>query len=176
MAPYRNIGDLIKSLKYISSIYLVFQGTIGDEYLKDIQDLCRKTKLSDRVFFLPPVPYDQIPSSCYGADFGIFSCSMQSKSMYSALPNKFFEYIAGGIPMISEDIPLMREYIERYDISFLMNSEKHETIVKVFEGIVEKDTLERVKRNIDSLKETLISEVNKENKSIYEKIYGVLKR
>jgi len=171
MAPYRNLELIIQSIQYFPNIYLVFQGTINQEYLASLKNICKERDISRRVFFLPPIPHDLIPSSCQGADFGIFTCSTRSRSMNAALPNKLFEYIAGGIPIFSEDIPLMRDCIEKHDIGVIIQSDKIETIIAAFKCILEKNTLETMRKNVYSLRTKFINLTNKENKSIYEKIY-----
>ncbi|MBX3486373.1 MAG: glycosyltransferase [Candidatus Paracaedibacteraceae bacterium] len=172
MAPYRNIAQLIKAIKKIPNLSLVFQGTIDASYLNILKNICETENISERVFFLPPIPHDFIPSACQGADFGIFSCSVNSKSMRSALPNKLFEYIAGGIPIFSEDIPLMRQYIEECEIGSTFQSDNIDTICESLKLMLDHHALSCMKRNVLSLKEKLVYETNSENSSVYATIYG----
>lgn len=171
MAPHRKIDQLIKAINKFPNLCLVFQGNIDESYLNTLKNICKTENVSQRVFFLPPVPYDFIPSACQGADFGIFSCSVNSKSMEFALPNKLFEYIAGGIPICSEDIPLMRKYIEKYKIGSIFQSNNIDTIYESFEVMLDHNALSNMKCNILLLKEELVSKNNSENSSIYAQIY-----
>ncbi len=92
--------------------------------------------------------------------------------MRSALPNKLFEYIAGGIPIFSEDIPLMRQYIEEYEIGSTFQSDNIDTICESLKLMLDHHALSCMKRNVLSLKEKLVYETNSENSSVYATIYG----
>ena len=171
ISPYRNLSAIIRSIRNFPRLILVFRGTIDETYLQNLVTLCEEEKVVDRVFFLPPVQHDHIPSTCQGADFGIFSCSTHSKNMYSSLPNKLFEYIAGGLPILAEDVPLMREYIEKYNIGTLFQSNDTHTICKAFELILNNDVLQTMRSNTISLRDKLLDEVNTETSSVYARIY-----
>lgn len=169
LAPYRRIDQLIKAAALCDRVVLVIQGTIQDEYLKSLENLCNEIGVTDRVFFLPPVSHHDIPSFCQGADVGIFTCNTTAKSMYLSLPNKLFEYVFGGIPIISEEVPAARSYIEKFDIGTLVRSEKLETIVSAFKSYTNDAKLKRQIEKVMLLREKLVKD--QENEKVYNLIY-----
>ena len=63
------------------------------------------------IYFYPAVPPSQILRHTASADVGICSISGVSLSYRLSLPNKLFEYIAAGIPVIASALPEMERVI-----------------------------------------------------------------
>ncbi len=170
LAPYRNIDEILIAISQCPDIAFVLQGTIQPCYQRSLKKKCSDLKISDRVFFLPPVSHDLIPSACQGADVGIFTCHAIGKSMYYSLPNKLFEYILGGIPIIAEDLPVVRSYVIDNDIGTIVNSKIPETIAAVLMSYLRNpNRLIVQKENVLSLRLKLIK--NDENTLPYKLIY-----
>jgi glycosyltransferase involved in cell wall biosynthesis len=72
--------------------------------------------VADRVSFAPPVPGPEIVSYLSGADIGILPASNEFANLRAAMPNKLFEYLNAGLPVVSSDLPEMAAFLERYDV------------------------------------------------------------
>jgi glycosyltransferase involved in cell wall biosynthesis len=68
------------------------------------------------VFCLPPVKSDAVVDAAAHADAGIWTLPNLSKNFYFALPNKVFEYMAAGLPVLGANFPEARKLIEGLDI------------------------------------------------------------
>ncbi|MBM3611271.1 MAG: glycosyltransferase family 4 protein [Alphaproteobacteria bacterium] len=170
MAPYRNIAQIIEALAHVKDFVIVFQGPINEDYLLSLQALGKKLNVNHRLFFLPPIPHDFIPSACQGADVGIFTCLSSVPSMHSTMPNKLFEYVLGELPIISENNLEMIDYLEKYDIGTLVDSTKVESLVRAFESYLDSKKLERQKKNVLKLKKKFIN--NRDAEKVYKEIYS----
>lgn len=62
----------------------------------------------------PAVPPEQLASFTADADVGLSLIESISLSYYYCLPNKLFEYLSAGLPVIASDLPCMREVILKY--------------------------------------------------------------
>ncbi|MDZ7765466.1 MAG: glycosyltransferase [Melioribacteraceae bacterium] len=58
------------------------------------------------------------------ADVGVCLIENISISYYHALPNKLFEYIMAGIPVISSSLPQMKKIVEQYNVGVCVDLEK----------------------------------------------------
>ncbi len=90
----------------------------------------------------------------------------------SALPNKFFEYIMAGIPVLASQIKTFQDYIDKYQFGTTVDPKDVEEIAKTIQSMLADDErLERWRRNAKSASEKLNwdSEAKKMNK-IYEEI------
>ncbi len=64
--------------------------------------------LADRVFFLPAVPFSQLHALTCSADIGLCLIKSTGKSFHWSLPNKLFEYMMAGLPVLGSEAPEIR--------------------------------------------------------------------
>lgn len=67
----------------------------------DLRSLSRELKASDRVSFIGPIEYRELPALLAQSDVGIASSSPGSTFRYYASPLKLIEYMAAGLPVIA---------------------------------------------------------------------------
>jgi glycosyltransferase involved in cell wall biosynthesis len=66
----------------------------------------------DRVVVLPRVPYAELPPLTASADMGILLYRNDCRNNFYCAPNKLFEYMMMGLPVIAADFPGMRSIVE----------------------------------------------------------------
>lgn len=114
----RCIEDMIKifSKLYEKNICLVLIG---------YGDLLDKVKLAHKkynnIFYHEAVKLDKLVKIISSADLGIAYIVNGSINDDYCLPNKFFEYIYSGIPVITSKSPDMEYYIKKYNIGIAIN-------------------------------------------------------
>ncbi|MDD5585706.1 MAG: glycosyltransferase family 4 protein [Alphaproteobacteria bacterium] len=84
-----------------------------------LEECKRLAKDMTNVHFHPPVPAKQIVSVASSADLGLRFLSPGCLSHYYSLPNKLFEYLYAGLPVVSNDLPEIRKVIEEEDCGWL---------------------------------------------------------
>jgi glycosyltransferase involved in cell wall biosynthesis len=78
-----------------------------------LEELVRKHAESSAViFFHPAVPYGEINRYSGSADVGLNTPQNHCLSYYYCLPNKLFEYIQSGIPVLTNNLPDCRSLVE----------------------------------------------------------------
>lgn len=95
----RGLRDLVSVFSAQSSSALVLMG-----YGEMQDEIIAFTNIYPNIFFLPAVPPEYIVSVTSSADFGIFyipSSLNPSRSYRYSMPNKFFEYLSSGLPIVS---------------------------------------------------------------------------
>lgn len=108
MAPGRGIHLLLDVFaEEPPDHHLVFLG-YGQEVPK-IQEAARR---SPNIHYHPAVPPREVNRYTAGADVGISLIENVSLSYYYCLPNKLFEYIGCGLPVIVSDFPDMAQVID----------------------------------------------------------------
>ena len=68
--------------------------------------------MADRVVLAPPVPTGEVVRWAAGADVGLALIQNVSLSYFLSLPNKLFEYVAAGLPVVASDFPDLRRVVE----------------------------------------------------------------
>lgn len=117
---HRGGSMMVNAMRYTENALLVFlgKGPLRGETERLVKDL----NLSSKVKFLDPVSPDELLNVTATADIGITfleDCCLNHKY---ALPNKLFEYLSAGIPVIASDLPEIRQIIERFDVGCVVPS------------------------------------------------------
>lgn len=71
------------------------------------------------IHFQPAVKPFEIMKYTMGCDVGISLIENIGLSYYYSLPNKFFEYILSGVPVIASDFPDMSSVVKKYNCGWL---------------------------------------------------------
>jgi glycosyltransferase involved in cell wall biosynthesis len=66
----------------------------------------------DRIVVLPKVPYDEVPAYTASADVGVMLYRNDCRNNYLCAPNKLFEYMMMGLPVIAPRFPGMVRLVE----------------------------------------------------------------
>ena len=72
--------------------------------------------LGARVRFGGFIAPDDLLALTAGADAGALLIEPLTESLRLALPNKLFEYLMAGVPVLASPIPEVRRIVERYDV------------------------------------------------------------
>jgi glycosyltransferase involved in cell wall biosynthesis len=72
----------------------------------------RRAGLDRRVHFLPPVPSADVIAAASTADIGVSPIVDVGLNYRWSLPNKLFQYMAAGLPVVASDFPQVREVVE----------------------------------------------------------------
>lgn len=75
------------------------------------------------IHFVPAVESSRILGFTQDADVGIVGVENVSLSYYFSLPNKLFEYVAAGVPMIAPAYPDMERFITQYACGWTVGEE-----------------------------------------------------
>jgi glycosyltransferase involved in cell wall biosynthesis len=68
------------------------------------------------IFYHPSVPYEQVVKTASQADYGMLSTENLCLNNFFCMPNKLFEYIQAGLPVLTADLKDCRELVEREGI------------------------------------------------------------
>ena len=94
---------------------------------------------SGNVFYVRSVPYQDIMRYSSSADVGFNSTQNVCLNNYYCLPNKFFEYIQAGLPIISNYLPDCKALIEKYNIGKVLAHYNVEEINKAVDEMIQTD-------------------------------------
>jgi glycosyltransferase involved in cell wall biosynthesis len=119
VGPSRLLEPVIQSLQYASGVVIAIRGPglePGAPFRAHYEQVAAQAGVGDRLRLLPPVPSRYVVAAASGADAGVWTLPNLSKNFYYALPNKIFEYLAAGLPVIVADFPEAAGLVRRYGI------------------------------------------------------------
>ncbi len=122
VAVGRGIEQIINILPNLPSD-LIF-ATVGPSDPKQrerLLNLAERGKVSSRFFILPPVPYDQVVNYISEADLGIISVQPVTLSYRYCMPNKLFEMSFANVPIISNELDEINEFIDEHKNGITMD-------------------------------------------------------
>lgn len=121
----RGLDVMIHAMHHIDKAVLWIVGG-GDEYER-LTQLVREEKLSEKVRFFGRMKFEALKEITPQASVGISIEENIGLNYYYALPNKLFDYINNGIPVLVSDFPEMARIVDHYNIGCKLK--KHEAKV-----------------------------------------------
>jgi glycosyltransferase involved in cell wall biosynthesis len=117
---YQGLIDSMRCIEEIAEatpffddgIVLVMMGTGYGRWSNPAAALAR----FERIVVLPPVPYTELVPYTASADLGILLYRNDCRNNYHCAPNKVFEYMMMGLPVIAPDYPGMKALVEGDDV------------------------------------------------------------
>ena len=112
MVANRNLEILVKAMSLLETqdVDLVFLG--NGPLLERLKRIARSNKLLDsRVFFLPAVKQEVLLQHTASADVGIIPYPHVDLNSYYCTPNKLFEFIQAGLPILANKSPELERFV-----------------------------------------------------------------
>jgi glycogen(starch) synthase len=120
----RGIEVILKALSQLDSrAVLVFIGYYANGYEEYVNQLIAMNKLEGRVFHFGPVPSAEVSNYVSFFDVALVPIEAKSLSYHFALPNKLFEAIMAGIPVIGSNLPEIQQVISEYSCGLVFDTE-----------------------------------------------------
>jgi glycosyltransferase involved in cell wall biosynthesis len=107
--PSRGIEILAEAVRRLTTVALV---AMGDGPLRpDLERLAAEPRMDGRINVLPPVPPAELLGWIAAADVGGMVNQPVSRNERISTPNKLFECLAAGVPVVSSDFPGRRRIV-----------------------------------------------------------------
>lgn len=107
--------------------------------------------ISERVIFAGIFKQNELNNYTAGADIGLTLIENISISYYHALPNKLFEYIMAGLPVLSSNLPQMKKVVEDYNVGKVVDVDNIPEIVGAIKEWIENGkSLEVFRKNCNA--------------------------
>jgi glycosyltransferase involved in cell wall biosynthesis len=138
--PTRLLEPVIEAVARVPRAVFVVRGPGIESYGKGYDELAARLGIGDRVLCLPPVKSDAVVEAAAGADAGIWTLPNLSRNFYFALPNKIFEYMAAGLPVLGAGFPEARKLIEGLDIGHCFDPYDPDSIASAIRRLADDPT------------------------------------
>lgn len=109
----RGIDELVDALPMVRDAHLVFLG--GGDDAPTIRTAAERLGVGDRLHVLPPVPPEEVIPYAASATVGVSAAVPTCLNYRYSLPNKLFQPMAAGVPMVASDFPQVTEVVADTD-------------------------------------------------------------
>lgn len=132
---HRGLEELIRAAQHVEGARIVMRGFGAHEpALRALA--ASEGVLGRQLDFARPVPMTELIASAAEGDVGLSLLLPVSLNMSYALPNKFFEYMMGGLALAISDTVEMRRVVEREDIGVVLPSLEPEPLGRALSALV----------------------------------------
>lgn len=124
LQPNRSLDQLVHAAPFLeSNVVIVMMGRAMETNRVQLEDLIASKGVADRVKIIPPAPYEELLDWTASADIGltIFQPGY-TRSIRYCLPNKLFEYLMAGLPVLSSQLDAIAEVIKTYGVGQIIPS------------------------------------------------------
>jgi len=131
----RAVKQLVDAMEYLPEyIYLIFMGGGGDKGA--LAKYASAKEYSGRIKFHEEVSLKDLPRHTASADLGVVPLLNVSLNNYYGLPNKLFEYMAAGIPVVASNFPEIKKIIVGEGIGICFDPDDPEDIARAIKKIL----------------------------------------
>ncbi len=157
----RGAEEAVDAMQYLENVLLLVIG--GGDVLPELKKIVNEIQLQKKVMFVPRQTPANLAGYTANADIGLTLDKDTNINYRFSLPNKLFDYIYAGIPVLASPLVELKKIIKHYEIGeFIENHDpKHiaETIAKML-----KDEIRMKQYSENTLKAS--AELNWENEKI----------
>ena len=141
----RGIEQLIAATELLPPEVAVVLLGYGDRY--DLAAKAAESHLAGRLYVHPAVPIDQIQSWVADATLGVLPFQPATLNIRLSTPNKMFEFLERGIPMVACDFPAIRQIVEAADAGIICDTTSPEAIARAIETLLAEPPERRAARS-----------------------------
>lgn len=116
----RGAEEAVQAMQYLDSVTLLIIGS-GDVIGK-LKAMVKEHHLDAKVKFLDKMPFDQLMNYTRIADAGLTLDKDTNINYRLSLPNKLFDYIHAGIPVLASFVPEVKKIVEQYNIGVVIEN------------------------------------------------------
>jgi len=154
IGPSRMLEPIIEALPLAKECVLAIRGPGIEHYGSTYRKLAEKVGASSQLILLPAVPSRDVVDAARGADAGIYTVLDVCKNFRYALPNKIFEYLAAGLPILSAHFPEPKRIIDQFQVGVTFNPRAPRSIAAALNSLASdrSQTLQMAARTKDALR------------------------
>jgi hypothetical protein len=177
MSRLRGLVELVEAFavvaKKLPAWELILVGSYRPPSFEDeLRALARRHGIEARVKFVNWVPYEEKENLSAHAAMGVITYLPYANNT-SCLPNKLFDYMLVGLPVIASDFPLYREVVEANECGLTVDPSKPEEIARAMDYLIEHPA--EARRMGENGRRAVLGRYNWENESrrllaIYEAV------
>lgn len=144
----RGAEEMVEAMQYIDNAILLIVGS------GDVIDILKKMvislQLTEKVIFKPKQAYHDLFNLTSVADIGLTLDKDTNINYRYSLPNKIFDYIQAGIPIIASPLIEIQKIITQYDIGdFIPDHRAKNMASKINEVLANQELIAKWKKNVN---------------------------
>jgi glycosyltransferase involved in cell wall biosynthesis len=143
----RGAEEAVMAMQYLQNVKLILLG--GGDSLSELQRLVNAHHLGEKVVFLPRMSYAEMMRYTTACDLGLTLDKDTNINYRFSLPNKLFDYIHAGIPVLASRLPEVEKIVDGYDIGTFIRSHDPQILAQDIEmALSDPEAIARRRKNL----------------------------
>ena len=135
----RGAEELVDAMKFVDNAFLLIIG--GGDCWDILQKKVTDQDLWKKIALIEKMPKLQLMSYTFNADLGISIDKNTNLNYYYSLPNKIFDYLQAGVPILATHLPEIEKIITAYKTGIFIEDHQPETIANAIEKILSSEQM-----------------------------------
>jgi glycosyltransferase involved in cell wall biosynthesis len=156
----RGAEEAVLAMQYINNAVLLIVGS-GD-VLPLLKEMVHTHALEEKVIFTGKLPPDELRARTRLADIGLTLDKDTNLNYRYSLPNKIFDYLHAGVPVLASDLPEVKHIVTHYNVGQVTTTHAPEAIAGALQEMLSSPQRETWKANALEAAKTLCWETEEE--------------
>ncbi len=139
MNPGRGVSELLEAIRLTDGVHLLLIGS-GDS-IDELKRIASASDLKEKVTFLPRMNWHEMISYTKMCDAGLSLDKSLSINQEYSLPNKLFDYLSAGIPVITSSLPEIKRIVDKYKCGILVSDVNPDTVSEAIRTLRDNEML-----------------------------------
>jgi glycosyltransferase involved in cell wall biosynthesis len=133
----RGLEQCISALQRADQVRLRIVGPGRAEYRSELTDLAQRLDVAERVEIADPLAPDQVVEAAARAGSGVALIQPSCLSYAECLPNKLFEYVVAGLPVLASDLPVLGGFVREHGIGPVVRPDRIDEIAEQLQALAD---------------------------------------
>jgi glycosyltransferase involved in cell wall biosynthesis len=130
----RGLEPLLRAVAQLPEVHLAILG--DGPCMPMVQKLVLELRIQDRIFLPGKVAWEVLLEYTCDGDLGTCLIENVCRSYYYSLPNKLFEYLMAGVPVLASDFPDLRQVVLEAQAGYVVDPSNPEKIAAALRSML----------------------------------------
>ena len=121
LQSFHGVDESVTAVSKVKNKYPNIKLKIIGNILVDINTMIKKYSLEDNIIFTGYLPYKDMYKEISGGKIGLLILNYEFYNSYIGLPNKLFDYMLCGLPVVASNFPEISKVVKEADCGILVD-------------------------------------------------------
>lgn len=157
---HRGAEEAVEAMQYLDNVVLLIIG--GGDVLPLLKEMAEQEHTEGKIIFVGKLPPEELRAWTRLADLGLTLDKDTNINYRFSLPNKIFDYIHAGIPVLASDLVEVKKIVENYNVGRVSPDHDPKKIAALIREMLDSPEYPAWKANTEKAAEAL----NRENEEM----------
>jgi glycosyltransferase involved in cell wall biosynthesis len=149
----RGLEELIKAMDDLENCQLLLAGD-GD-IRKELEKLVNELSLNNKVAFLGRLPFEELSQQTRKSHLGVSLEKAEGLNYKYAVPNKVFDYIHAGVPVLYAPLTELQSILAPYKVGEVLKSHQPSQLAQQLKAMLASSDYKKWVKNCEKAKQEL---------------------